>query len=296
MCSPIRSAMASIVTNDGEIHSFAGNERQNALTPYTFEPVPSTMPGQIIYVVDIDRDEIYCPGFVPLRRKDTRQEVVYEKGAAIFRSFAPDLDLELTLFVPPDRSADVRLLTIRNKSSVLRRFRIVPYFDLVLAETPNESAGRIEMGFDAKTNTILFNNPANGFYKGVGFVATSLDITHREKNPRPLHRRRGARSVAARDGGNRRARSACRRRRTAHCLGHGDDRDRSRRRSGMRHRPRPGSNEGRGSGDGASAARSEARPPGARRDARLLERERARDRDRKQPSAFRPAGESLAAL
>jgi cyclic beta-1,2-glucan synthetase len=170
-----------IVTNDGEIHSFAGNERQNAVTPYTFEPVPSTMPGQIIYIVDIDHDEIYCPGFVPLRRKDTRQEVVFEKGVAIFRSFAPDLDLELTLFVPPDRAADVRLLTIRNKTSVPRRFRIVPYFDLALAETPNESAGRIEMGFDAKTNTVLFNNPANSFYKGVGFVATSLDITHREK-------------------------------------------------------------------------------------------------------------------
>ncbi|HEY1735147.1 MAG TPA: glycosyl transferase family 36, partial [Methylovirgula sp.] len=170
-----------IVTNDGEIHSFAGNERQNALTPYTFEPVPSSMPGQIVYVVDIDRDELYSPGFVPLRREDTKQEVVYERGAVIFRSVAPDLDLELTLFVPPNQRADVRLLKVRNTSSVKRRFRIVPYFDLVCAETPGESAGRIEAAFDAKTDTMLFSNPTNGFYRGVGFVATNLKLTHREK-------------------------------------------------------------------------------------------------------------------
>jgi cyclic beta-1,2-glucan synthetase len=139
------------------------------------------MPGQIVYVVDIDRDELYSPGFVPLRREDTKQEVVYEKGAVIFRSVAPDLDLELTLFVPPNQRADVRLLKVRNTSSVKRRFRIVPYFDLVCAETPGESAGRIEAAFDAKTDTMLFSNPTNGFYRGVGFVATNLKLTHREK-------------------------------------------------------------------------------------------------------------------
>lgn len=170
----------AIVANDGEIHSFAGNERQNALTPHTFEAVPSALSGQIIYVVDIDRGDIFCAGFMPLRRNDMRYEVVYEKGVATFRSSGPDTELELTLFVPPDRPADVRLLTLRNKAAEKRRFRIVPYFDLALAETTFESEGRIETAKEVKGNTLFFNNPANNFYKGWGFAATSLDVTHME--------------------------------------------------------------------------------------------------------------------
>lgn len=170
----------AIVANDGEIHSFAGNERQNGLTPYTFQSVPSTLPGQIIYVVDVDRDDIFCAGFVPLRRHDMRYEVVYEKGVATFRSFGSDTEIELTLFVPPDRPADVRRLILRNKAEKKRRFRIVPYFDLALAETTFESQGRIETATEAESNMLLFTNPANNFYKGWGFAATSLDITHIE--------------------------------------------------------------------------------------------------------------------
>ncbi len=94
---------------------------------------------------------------------------------------APTPISRLTLFVPPDRPADVRLLTIRNKAAVAHRFRIVPYFDLALAETTFESKGRIETAHDAKTDTLLFNNPTNNFYKGVGFLATNLDIAHRER-------------------------------------------------------------------------------------------------------------------
>ncbi len=169
----------AIVSNDGEIHSFAGNERQNALTPYTFESVPSMTPGQILYVVDIDTDEIFCPGYVPQRRADTDYEIVYEKGVVTFRNRAPSLDLELTLFVPPDKPADVRLLKIRNTSKAARRLRIVPYFDLALGESPSESSGRIDTSFDKKTGTMLFTNRANSFYQGMGFAATGLQMARR---------------------------------------------------------------------------------------------------------------------
>jgi cyclic beta-1,2-glucan synthetase len=165
-----------IVSNEGEIHSFVGNERQNGLTPFRFEQVATTLPGQVIYVVDLDSGEIHCPGFVPLRRKDTRYEVAYEKGAAHFRSFGADIDLDLTIFVPPDAPACVRLLVLRNKADRKRRFRVVPYFQLALAENTIESRGRIETTQDAKSNTLFFTNPMNDFYRGWGFSASNLEI------------------------------------------------------------------------------------------------------------------------
>ncbi|HKH81106.1 MAG TPA: hypothetical protein VKA03_05780 [Methylovirgula sp.] len=163
----------AIVSNEGEIHSFVGNERQNALTPFRFEQVATTLPGQVIYVVDLDSGEIHCPGFVPLRRKDTRYEVAYEKGVAHFRSFGAEIDLDLTIFVPPDAPACVRLLVLRNKADRKRRFRIVPYFELALAENTFESRGRIETTQDA--NTLFFTNPTNDFYRGCGFSASNLE-------------------------------------------------------------------------------------------------------------------------
>jgi cyclic beta-1,2-glucan synthetase len=173
-----RHDYGALVSNDGQVHSFAGNERGNALTPFRFEQVATSLPGQVIYVVDLENGEIHAPGFVPLRRKDTRYEVVYEKGVACFRSFGPDVDLDMTIFVPPDAPACVRLLVLRNKVQRKRRFRIVGYFDLVLAETALDSLGKIET--KRVGDTALFTNPTNRFHQGWGFSASNLDIENVE--------------------------------------------------------------------------------------------------------------------
>jgi cyclic beta-1,2-glucan synthetase len=168
-----RQGYGAIISNEGEIHSFVGNERQNALTPFRFEQVPTTLPGQVIYVVDLDSRETYSPSFVPLRREDTRFEVAYEKGVAHLRSFGSDIDLDLTIFVPPDAPACVRLLIVRNKADRKRHFRVVAYFDLALAESAFQSRWQIETAKD--TDTLFFTNPKNDFYRGWGFSTTSFE-------------------------------------------------------------------------------------------------------------------------
>jgi cyclic beta-1,2-glucan synthetase len=169
-----RLSQGVVVSNEGEIHSFTGNERQNALTPFSFESVAASIPGQLIYAVDLETNEADAAGYVPFRRSDARYEVTYEMGAARFRCHRATIDLELTIFVPPDVQADIRILTLRNPTDRPKRFRVVPYFDMVLDENQPQSRGKLHAECDAETGTLLFNNPANDFRKGWAFAATSL--------------------------------------------------------------------------------------------------------------------------
>ena len=47
------SGFGTVVSNEGEIHSFRGNERQNAITPFRLESGAAQNPGQLVYVVDL---------------------------------------------------------------------------------------------------------------------------------------------------------------------------------------------------------------------------------------------------
>ena len=164
----------TVVSNEGEIHSFNGNERQNALTPYRFDSGATLQPGQVIYVVDLASGEADTAGFVPFRRTDARYEVEYRLGAATFRSTRRDVEIELTVFVFSDAPADVRILKIKNRSGVAKKFRVVPYFEMALAESPSDSLGSLEVIRDEATEALLFSNPNNDFQRGWAFAVTSL--------------------------------------------------------------------------------------------------------------------------
>jgi cyclic beta-1,2-glucan synthetase len=103
--------------------------------------------------------------------------VVYGPGSATFKKTRAQLMIELTIFVPPDAPTDVRLLTIRNQSTERKRFRIVPYFDMALDESPQDSLTWIETSYERNANTLLFFNPHNDFQRGWAFVSTSLAPT-----------------------------------------------------------------------------------------------------------------------
>ena len=106
----------ALVQNDGEIFSFAGNAQQNGLTPCNLDTVPTLVPASAIYVVDLADGRIDTPGWIPLRHTDALYETVFGLGYAIQTMQRDGLELELTVFVPPDQPVEIRLLTIRNRT------------------------------------------------------------------------------------------------------------------------------------------------------------------------------------
>jgi cyclic beta-1,2-glucan synthetase len=163
-----------VVSNEGEIYSFSGNARHNGLTPFGFDSVAVPLPGQLIYVADLATGDTHTAGFVPYRRADAQHEIRYAPGVAQFKKIAGDIEIELTIFVAADRPADLRLLTVRNKAATAKSYRIVPYFDMALDESPRDSLGWLETAQDQGSGALLFSNPHNDFQRGWAFAATSL--------------------------------------------------------------------------------------------------------------------------
>jgi cyclic beta-1,2-glucan synthetase len=169
-----------VVSNDGEVYSAFGNAQQNGLTPFRFDSATVPLPGQIVYVRDLDSNETDAPGFAPFQREDARYAVTYEPGVAHFAKTRGDLAMDYDVFVPPDFPGDMRLLRLENRGAKALRLRIAPFFDIALGESPNDSAGKLKA--EAVGATLLFENPRNDFQRGVAFAATSLPHARTETN------------------------------------------------------------------------------------------------------------------
>ncbi len=168
------TGFGTVVSNEGEVHTFKGNERQNAITPFRLESGAALQPGQMIAVVDLATGEADAAGFVPFRRPDAVHEVEYRLGAATFTNRRGDLDLSMTVFVFSDAPADVRILTIRNHGDAPKRYRVVSAMEIALDQSPGDSLGIVDAWRDEGTEALFFENPHNDFQSGWAFAATSL--------------------------------------------------------------------------------------------------------------------------
>jgi len=169
-----------VASSEGEIFSFAGNAQQNALSPFGLDSVPAQLPGQTIYVFDPETGVAETAGFAPYRRQDARHEALFGLGYARYRKETAGLKLDLTAFVPSDQPVEIKLLRIRNGGDAARRLRIVPYVEMVLAEVPVDSRGRVRAWADAMPGVLYFENAGNDFHKGVAFAATNLECQSQE--------------------------------------------------------------------------------------------------------------------
>ena len=174
----------AVLTNDGDIFSFAGNSRLNSLTPFRMGEGRMAPAGQAIYVYDLARGEAHSPTYMPLRRRDAKYEVEYRPGAVIYKGQSDGLDLELTVFVAPAQPVEYKLLRIVNKSDHERLLQIVPAMEIVLAENPNDSLGSIKTETAEDQRALYFNNPRNNFVEGWAFVSTSLKAEFAETSRR----------------------------------------------------------------------------------------------------------------
>ena len=161
-----------VVANDGDVYSAFGNARHSGLTAFRFDSATTPMPGQIVYVRDLDAGVTDSLGFAPFQRNDAPLDITYEPGVATFRKQRGDLATICEIFVPPDYPGDMRLLTLANRGARAMRLRVVPFFDMALDESPNESAGHLES--EAQDGVLLFRNRRNDFQHGFAFAATSL--------------------------------------------------------------------------------------------------------------------------
>ena len=160
----------AIVSSDGAIFSFAANAQKNALTPFALDTVPAAGPGQAVYITPLAAGQ--APIVFPAPQGP--REIEFGCGYATFRQSRGDLSATLEVCVLADAPVELRLLRIENRAPQPVRCRVVPYFEMVLAELPLDSRGKLEVSSEPASGALFFSNPENDFVAGVAFVATSL--------------------------------------------------------------------------------------------------------------------------
>ncbi len=159
-----------IVTESGSGYTWAGNSRENHLTPWSNDSVSDTA-GEAIYLRDEESGEVWSATALPMR-EETPYLARHGQGYSRFEHESHELALELTVFVDPEDPVKVSRLTIENRSGRARTITVTSYAEWVLGATRSEAPRFVVTSFDAETAALHARNPWNGdFPDAVAFAA-----------------------------------------------------------------------------------------------------------------------------
>ena len=174
----------AVLTNDGDIFTFHRNARQNSVTPFRMGEGRWLPPGQGIYLSDLSADQTFTATFVPSRRRNGNYSVAFGRGYAVYRNKHEGLDVEMTVFAAIDEPVLFKIMKLRNHGAETRLLRIVPYAEIVLAETPAEGAGNVVAEAGDNVRELFFHNPNNDIVSGWAFATTNLAAEFAETSRR----------------------------------------------------------------------------------------------------------------
>jgi cyclic beta-1,2-glucan synthetase len=157
------------VSTDGAGYTWSRNSRENALTPWSNDPV-SDRPGEAIYLRDEETGELWSPTPAPIRHEQAYYSCAHGLGYSRFQQRSHGLSLELTLAVATDDPVKLARLVVRNESPRTRSLSVTAYAEWVLAPSRVQSAPHIITELDAESQALTARNPWNSAFPGVAFM------------------------------------------------------------------------------------------------------------------------------
>ena len=123
----------TMVSASGAAFTWAGNSRENRLTPFANDPLVDPT-GEAIFVRDEDSGAVWgaTPGPLPRAPETGRWVIRHQAGLTRYQRHLAGLEQELGVFVPPDDGVKISTLTLTNTSESARRFSVFGYVEWVL--------------------------------------------------------------------------------------------------------------------------------------------------------------------
>ncbi len=157
------------VSAEGGGYTWSRNSRDNALTPWSNDPV-SDRPGEAIYLRDEETGELWSPTPSPIRHEQAQYRCAHGAGYTRFEQRSHGLSLTLLQFVAADDPVKISRLTIRNDSPRRRSLSVTGYLEWVLGASRSASVPHLYSELDAETQALLAHNPWNTSFPGVAFA------------------------------------------------------------------------------------------------------------------------------
>ncbi|MFA4912258.1 MAG: glucoamylase family protein, partial [Burkholderiaceae bacterium] len=156
------------VSAEGAGYTWAGNSRENTLTPWSNDPV-SDPNCEAFYLTDAETDAIWSPTASPART-DGIYVTRHGRGYTSFTHRAHDIESELLQLVPLADPIKLSRLRLHNMSTRVRRLHVTAYAEWVLGTQREASAPLLITSHHEPTDALLVRNPWNlAFPSRTGF-------------------------------------------------------------------------------------------------------------------------------
>ncbi len=170
----------NIVANDGfgfqasesgAGFTWAGNSRENQLTPWSNDPV-SDAAGEAFYLLDRDSGVLWTPTALPIRVEEASYISHFGHGYVRFQHRSNGIESELVQFVASEDPVKMSRLRLSNHSSHARRISVIGYVEWVLGFSRTVNAPFVVTEVDSETGGVFAFNPwSREFGSRIAFVA-----------------------------------------------------------------------------------------------------------------------------
>ena len=123
----------TIVSSSGSAFTWAGNSRENRLTPFANDPLTDPT-GEAFYVRDDDSGAVWgaTPAPLPRRADGGRWVIRHAAGVTRYQHAVAGMQQELAIFVAPGDPVKLAVLTLTNTSRARRRLSVFGYVEWCL--------------------------------------------------------------------------------------------------------------------------------------------------------------------
>jgi cyclic beta-1,2-glucan synthetase len=155
----------TVLSASGAAYTWAGNSRENRLTPFANDPIGDPT-GEAIFLRDEDDGTVWGATPGPLVREAAVRWVIrHGAGVTHFQSAREGLEQDLTVAVAPDDPVKLSLLTLTNTSNATRRLSIFGYVEWVLGPPRSGERRFVVSELHEPTGAILARNAYNTEFK-----------------------------------------------------------------------------------------------------------------------------------
>lgn len=145
------------VSADAAGATWAGNARENQLTPWSNDPVGDP-PGDVLYLRDRDTGEFWSATAAPCGAPEGRTAIHGFGWSRILQS-AHGIETDLLLHVPVDDPVRLARLSVRNPGKTPRRLDVTAYAEWVLGPARARTAPHLVTALDPATGALFARNP-----------------------------------------------------------------------------------------------------------------------------------------